>query len=68
MDEVKEDYTKPPWGAYGRNAILGIVSGGSNVIAKAMNRLHINGLVKFQQAVLQREAGTPLFTVSNHTR
>lgn len=62
------DYTQPPWGTFGRNIVLGVVSGGSNFITKGLNKFHVNGLQKFQEAVLQREEGTPLFTVSNHTR
>ena len=62
------DYTQPPWGIYGRDLVLGVISGGSKAILQGLNQFNVNGLERFQNAVLNRPQGTALFTVSNHTR
>ncbi len=71
MDSLVEpeiDYSKPPWGELGRAFTLGVVSGGCKFVMHVMNTLDIDGKDRFQDAVLRREEGQPLFTVSNHTR
>lgn len=67
-ENLEVDYTLPPWGTAGRNLTLGVVSGGGKFVLQVLNTLHVNGLDRLQQHVLQRENGRPLFTVCNHNR
>jgi hypothetical protein len=62
------DYTQPPWGSYGRNVTFGVISGWANVVMHVLNDFEVSNLERFRQYVIKREAGTPLFTVCNHTR
>ena len=68
VDPSATDYTKPPWGRFGRDFTFGFVSGFANVIVHVLNDFKVSNLPTFQKAVIEREEGTPLFTVSNHTR
>lgn len=61
------DYTQPPWGSYGRNVTFGVISGWANVVMHVLNDFEVSNLERFRQYVIKREAGTPLFTVCNHT-
>ena len=66
--EPDEDFTQPPWGAFGRNLTLGVVSLGSNLVMHILNRLTIDGRDQFREQVLDREPGRALITVCNHAR
>lgn len=67
-DDGEVDYTLPPWGVLGRNFTLGVVSGGSKLVLQVLNTLHVRGGESFRNHVLDREPGTPLFTICNHIR
>lgn len=60
------DFTDAPWGSYGRSATLGIVSIVSKFVMKVMNRSHVENRGDLMGAVLNREEGLGLITVSNH--
>lgn len=67
-EESEPDYTLPPWGRIGRNITLGTVTLGSNIVMHWLNTLNIEGALSFREHVMNRDPGTALFTVCNHTR
>jgi len=62
------DFTKPPWGTYGRDFTFGVISGWAKVVMHVLNDFEVSNPQTFRQYVIEREEGTPLFTVCNHTR
>lgn len=62
------DYTLPPWGPWGRDVTLGVVSGGSKFLLQVLNRLDLKGGDLVQRYILNKEQDRPLFTVCNHIR
>jgi len=66
-DQGSTDFTKPPWGRYGRDFTFGIISGWANVVMHGLNNFKVSNSETFRKYVIEREEGTPLFTVCNHT-
>ena len=58
----------PPWGSFGRNVTLGVVSAGSNFLLRWLNTYKTTNLSTLQDAVRDRPEGRGLLTVCNHTR
>lgn len=73
MDALIEhdaDILRPPWGAYGRDLTLGLVSGGAKVLLRLLNTLAVApaDLQRYRELTLRREPGVGLLTYCNHTR
>jgi len=73
MDSLLEhdaDFLHPPWGPYGRDLTLGLVSGLAKLLINGFNHVSIapTDLERFKQATMQREEGVGLLTYCNHTR
>lgn len=66
--EPETDITDPPWGIWGRDFTLAVVALGGIVLMQWLNTLQVSGGESFRRKVVQRERGTPLFTVCNHCR
>ena len=66
--DYDEDLLRPPWGAYGRDCTLGIVSAVSKLILKILNTTKVDGLGKYQDLVMHRPQGVGLLSYCNHTR
>ncbi len=58
----------PPWGSFGRDATLGVVSLGSKFLLQWLNTFTTTNVSILQDAVKERPAGQGLLTVCNHTR
>ena len=58
----------PPWGDFGRNATLGVVSLGSKLLLQWLNTYTTTNLSTLQNAINHRPHGRGLLTVCNHTR
>ena len=58
----------PPWGTFGRDATLGVVSLGSKFLLQWLNTYTTTNVSVLQDAVNERPAGQGLLTVCNHTR
>lgn len=60
------DYTRSPWGSFGRSATLGIVSIVSKLVMHVSNTLIVENQDDLMDVVFKREEGLGLITVSNH--
>ena len=67
VDEA-EAVTRPPWGELARTVTLSAVWAAGKLVVQGLNTTAVQDLDTFRQALQQRPPGTPLVTVSNHTR
>lgn len=58
----------PPWGTFGRDVTLGVVSLGSKFLLQWLNTYTTTNVSVLQDAVNERPVGQGLLTVCNHTR
>ena len=73
MDSLLEhdaDILHPPWGPYGRDITLGLVSGAAKLLLLVCNTLTVSpgDLARFRTLAMEREQGAGLLTFCNHTR
>lgn len=73
MDSLLEhdpDILHPPWGAYGRDLTLGVVSSAAKFLLRVLNRMSVPpaDLARFHELTMRREPGVGLLTYCNHTR
>jgi hypothetical protein len=66
--DFDEDILRPPWGPYGRNLTLGVVSGFSKLLLKVLNTTIVKDLDRLHQLVMHRDPGVGLLSFCNHTR
>ena len=75
MDALAEDVhvdfdtvTTPPWGPYGRVAVLTGIAGICKFALNVLNTTNVSEeeRERFVRAVTEREPGVPLLTVGNH--
>ncbi|GBG00037.1 phosphate acyltransferase [Raphidocelis subcapitata] len=67
--EHDEDILRPPWGAYGRDLTLGVISGAAKVLLRLLNTLAVEpgDLARYRELTMRREPGVGLLTFCNHT-
>jgi hypothetical protein len=73
MDALLEhdaDILRPPWGVWGRDATLGLVSSAAKLLLRSLNTLRVDEEARrrFERLVTEREPGVGLLTYCNHTR
>jgi hypothetical protein len=66
--DFDQEYLGPPWGPYGRDVTLGIVSLASKFILQVLNRTKVLNHDTYKDLVRNRPQGVGLLTISNHTR
>lgn len=66
--EHDDDILNPPWGSYGRDITLGIVSGVSKLLLTVLNKTIVDGLDRFRSYVMHRPPALGLLTYCNHAR
>jgi hypothetical protein len=66
--DFDEDILRPPWGPYGRNLTLGVVSGVSKLLLNVLNTTVVKDLDRLHQLVMHRDRGVGLLSFCNHTR
>lgn len=62
------EYLRPPWGKYGRDLTLGLVSLASKFVMQVLNTTRVLNHDVYTNLVFNRPAGVGLLTISNHTR
>lgn len=65
--DFDRDLLAPPWGALGRDAVLGCVAAASKLVLNLLNTTTALNHQQYTQLVTQRPPGVGLLTVSNHT-
>lgn len=63
----EEDVLDPPWGPFGRDFVLGVVSGLGKLWLQAFGDFTVTNHETFLQLVSRRDRKEGLITVSNHT-
>jgi hypothetical protein len=66
--DFDQEYLEAPWGPYGRDLTLGIVSLASKFILQVLNRTKVINHETYTDLVRNRPEGVGLLTISNHTR
>lgn len=66
--DYDKDFLRPPWGPYGRDLTLGMVSAASKFLMQILNKTRVINLETYVDWVENRPQGVGLLTVSNHTR
>jgi hypothetical protein len=66
--DFDQEYLGPPWGPYGRDVTLGIVSLATKFILQVLNRTKVLNHDTYKELVHNRPQGVGLLTISNHTR
>lgn len=66
--DFDQEYLEPPWGPYGRDLTLGIVSMASKFILQVLNSTKVINHETYKELVHNRPEGVGLLTISNHTR
>lgn len=66
--DFDQEYLGPPWGPYGRDLTLGIVSLASKFILQVLNSTKVLNQDTYTELVHNRPHGAGLLTISNHTR
>mmetsp|Transcript_23392 Transcript_23392/g.64909 ORF Transcript_23392/g.64909 Transcript_23392/m.64909 type:complete len:282 (-) Transcript_23392:199-1044(-) len=72
MDDIAglkphEEITSPPWGEIGRSFTLGVVSLFSKTLLNVANATEIHNEERIKQYITERDRGSGLLTVCNHT-
>ncbi|KAF6249537.1 hypothetical protein COO60DRAFT_950041 [Scenedesmus sp. NREL 46B-D3] len=65
--DFDQEYLGPPWGPYGRDLTLGIVSLASKFILQVLNSTKVLNQDTYTELVHNRPHGAGLLTISNHT-
>jgi hypothetical protein len=66
--DFDQEYLDAPWGPYGRDLTLGIVSLASKFILQVLNSTKVLNHDTYKDLVHNRPEGLGLLTISNHTR
>lgn len=68
--EHDEDILRPPWGPYGRDLTLGVVSGLGKLLLRCLNSFSVAPAdrERYRRLAMEREPGVGLLTYCNHTR
>lgn len=67
-DLIATEPCLPPWGPYGRDFTLGLVSLWSKFVLKVWNSTEVENKEDFLKQTMHRDEGQGLITVANHTR
>ncbi|MEW5309698.1 MAG: hypothetical protein WDW38_001563 [Sanguina aurantia] len=67
LHDIDDEILKSPWGKLGRGATFGVVSGAGKLILNVLNTTTVTNHETLLSAVLKREPGKGLLTISNHT-
>lgn len=66
--DYDSDLTRPPWGPYGRDLTLGLVSAVSKFVLQVLNETKVINHDTYLDLVHNRPPGVGLLTICNHTR
>jgi monolysocardiolipin acyltransferase len=66
--DYDQDLLAPPWGAFCRDAVLGVVATVSKLLLNVLNRTRVTNHDTYLDLVMHRPPGVGLLTISNHTR
>lgn len=66
--EHDHDFISAPWGPFGRDLTLGVVSLASKLVMQLLNTTHIINHDAYLDLIYNRPSGLGLLTICNHTR
>lgn len=66
--DYDQDLLAPPWGALGRDLVLGAVAAVTKLLLNVLNTTRVINHDTYKDLVCSRPPGVGLLTISNHTR